>query len=141
SFLEPQLGGADRDDVAAVESARPVDPLAVDEGGVRRAEVVQPDAVTARLESRVVRRRELVAVDRDVVLVAATDSDVRRIELELRALLEHRALDDDKLRLGAARRRRRGRDSRLSEVGRPQDEALLRRLRIAGGGSDDPPDE
>ena len=42
--------------------------IAVHERAVRRADVLDPDAVAARLEARVPRRGELVAVERDVVV-------------------------------------------------------------------------
>ena len=61
SSLEPEVGLADADDVAGREPPRPVEPDAVDEGAVRRADVLDPDAVAARLEARVARGRELVA--------------------------------------------------------------------------------
>ena len=107
--LVPQVGLADADDVARGQPARAVEPRAVEERAVRRAEVLDPDAVLPRLEARVPRRRVLVGRDRDVVLVAAADRQLRGVELEVLALVEVRALDDDEPAGVRARPRRRAR--------------------------------
>src|SRR5581483_6024818 len=135
SRLEPQIGLAHAHDVAGRETARAVDANAVHVRAVRRAEVLHPDAVAARLEAHVPRGRELVALEREVVLAAAADGDRRGVDLELIALVEHGALLHDEL---PARRRRGcvGHD-------RPHDEALLAGLHahVARDRADDPPDE
>src|SRR5581483_11827807 len=134
-ILEPELRLAHTHDVAVDELARAVDADAVDVRAVRRAEVVDPYAVAARLDADVAGRRVLVAVDRHVVLAAAADRERRRVELELGAAVED-----------AARRHAEppGPD-RLSDRSAghrgPEDEALLRQPQVARGGADDPPDE
>src|SRR3954469_17133254 len=61
SCLVPQLGLADAQDVSRGQAfrARQADPVQV--RAVRRADVLDPDAVTPRLDPRVVGRRVLVA--------------------------------------------------------------------------------
>ena len=54
-------------------------------GAVRRADVLDPDAVAPRLEARVAARRRTRRVDGDVVLPAAADRERRRVELEVLA--------------------------------------------------------
>src|SRR5437763_10399133 len=81
SRLEPQLGLADAHHVTVDELARPVYADTVHVGAVRRAEVVHPDAVAARLDTDVPRRRELVGVDHHVVLAAPADRERRGVEL------------------------------------------------------------
>src|SRR3954463_562422 len=112
--------------------ARPVQVRAV-----RRAEVLDPDAVLTRLEASMPRRRELVRTDRDVVLSSAADRQLRRGELEILALMEVGALDaHEPPGDGAAARRL---DPRLA--GRGEDEALLRQAQIAARGAEDAPDK
>src|SRR3954447_4725313 len=111
--------------------ARPVQVRAV-----RRAEVLDPHAVLPRLAPRVPRGRELVRADRDVVLSAAADRQLRRGELEILARIEGGALDDDEPPGDGAAAR--GLDARLA--GRSEDEALLRQAQVAARGADDAPD-
>src|SRR5258708_3424904 len=129
--LEPQPGPPDAADVAGCGLGGRCDAHAVHEGPVRRAEVAHPDAVTARLDSQMVCRCELVAFDRDVVLAAATDGERGRVERELVAGREDLAVHDDQP----------ARCDRPAGEGRAQDEALLRQAHVAAGGADDPPDE
>ena len=114
--------------------------VAVDEGAVRRAEVVDPDAVAARLDAHVARRGELVAVEGDVVLAAAADRQRRRVELvQLAAAGSTRAAGDDeprRVRAAAAARpapRRRGAGRRMK--------LSCGRRRSRADGAHDPPDE
>src|SRR5436309_16137066 len=79
SLLVPQIGLADADDVTLGEPARILEPGTVQVRAVRRAEVLHPDPVLSRLEARVPGRRVLVGADRDVVLAAATDGQLRRV--------------------------------------------------------------
>src|SRR5436305_1835813 len=137
SFLKPQISLADTHDVTLGQSPWMLEPHPVEVGAVRRAEVLHPDPVLPRLEAGVARRRVLVGSDRDVVLAAAPDRQLRRVELEVLTLVEVRALEDDeaaRVRSPAARlhaRVRRG----------GEDEALLRQAQVTARSPDDPPDE
>jgi hypothetical protein len=88
----------------------------------------------------VARGGELVVVEGDVVLGAAADGDARRVEDELGALVQRRALQHDQPAhqgLGwAAIAQARG-----GSFLRCEDEALLRHPQILAGGAHDPPDE
>src|SRR4051812_42937564 len=137
SLLVPQVGLADANDVPLREPAGMLEARPVQVRAVRRAEVLDPDAVLTRLEASMPRRRELVRTDRDVVLSSAADRQLRRVELEILALIEVGALDDhEPPGDGAAARRL---DPRLA--GRSEDEALLRQAQIAARGADDAPDK
>ena len=94
---------------------------AVDEGAVRRADVLDPDAVAPRLEARVPRGRELVAVERDLVLAAAADRHRQRVDRHLLARVQRGALEHDAAwrALPALRPRARG-------LAGAEDHALLR---------------
>ena len=83
------------------------------------------------------RRRILVRRDRDVVLVAAADRQLRGVELEALAVLKVRALDDDQ---AAGDRAWSGR-VHAGGRGRSEDEALLGQTQITARGPHDPPDE
>src|SRR5215831_63607 len=137
SRLIPQVGLADADDVPRREPPGAIEPRAVQVGAVRRAEILHPHTVVARLEPRMPRGRVFVGADRDVVLPAAPDRQLRRVQLEVLSLVEDRALDDDqpardpaappRLHAGLARRR--------------EDEALLRHPQVTARRPYDPPDE
>src|SRR6185295_17249474 len=124
------------DDVALRQAPRPVEPYAVQERAVRRAEILNPDAILSRLEARVARRRILVRRDWDVVLVPAADRQLRRVELEALAVLKVRALDDDEAAGDRARSR-----VHAGSRGRSEDEALLGQTKITARRPHDPPDE
>src|SRR5258708_22890723 len=81
SRVVPQVGAADAQHVAGGEPARAVEADAVDVRPVRRADVLDPDAVAAWLDARVLRRREFVLVKLDVVRVAAAERERRGVEL------------------------------------------------------------
>src|SRR5437763_4086790 len=133
----PQLGLADAQDVARRQPLRPRQPDAVQVRAVRRADVLDPDAVLAWLDPRMRRGRVLVGVELDVVLRAAAHGQRRRVELPLLALAErgareHRELPRLDVRPGVAEARHRARG---------EHEALLRQRHVASGGAHDPPDE
>src|SRR4051794_21802122 len=67
SCLEPQVGLADAHDVARREAALACEPDAVHERPVRRADVLQPDAVSAGLDARMSSGCVLVLGQRYVV--------------------------------------------------------------------------
>src|SRR5215207_6398211 len=92
SRLVPQIGLADAHDVAGDELVRALEPDPDDEGAVRRADVLEPDPVGARVEEGVARRREAVAAELDVVRAAAPDGEPRAVQAVLLALGERRAL-------------------------------------------------
>ena len=97
SSLVPQVGLADADDVAGREPPRRASSRdAVDERAVRRADVLDPDAVAARLEARVARRRELVVRRAAMSFVrAAADRHGAESSSNVVALVERGALDHD----------------------------------------------
>src|SRR5438876_7141211 len=95
SCLEPQVGLAHAHHVAAAQPARSLEPRPVQERPVGRAEVLDPDTVLPRLEACVAGRGELVGRDRDVVLVPATNRQLRRVQVEVLAFVEVRAPHDD----------------------------------------------
>ena len=113
----------------------------VDEGAVRRADVLDPEPVAPRLEASVLRGGELVAVERDLVLAAAADRHGHRVDRNLLAGIERRALDDDQP--GALH----GCEAEARGLRRPHEHALLRgsiRRRsseVAARAAHDPPDE
>src|SRR5437763_150217 len=99
-----------------------LEPHAVEVGAVRRPQVLDPDAVLPWLETCMARGRVLVGADRDVVLPAPPDRQLRGVKLEVLALVEVRALHDDEptgVRAATCRV-----DARLRR--RREDEALLR---------------
>src|SRR5690349_12518422 len=111
---------------------------AVQVRAVRRAEVLHPDAVLARLEARVPCRCVLVRADRDVVLPAAADRQLGRVELEVLALAEVGALHNHEPARDRAATCRL--DSGLA-ARRREDEAFLRQPQVAARRADDAPDE
>src|SRR6266508_1945325 len=138
SSLEAELRLADANEVAGVQLAGPGKPDAVDVGAVRRADVLDPDAVAARLDPRVARRGELIGVEPDVVLPAAADGDPGRVELELGVLVDRGALAHEEpahARAGLGAEAGRGR-----LVG-SEDEALLGEAQVAARRAHDAPDE
>src|SRR5215831_4874873 len=137
SRLIPQIGLTDADDVALRQPAGTIEARAVQVGAVRRAEVLHPDAVLARLEPRVACGGVLVGANRDVVLAAAPDRQLRRVELEVAAFVEVRALDDDQPAGDPAAPARL--DAGVTR--RSEDEALLRHPQVAARRAHDPPDE
>src|SRR2546423_905657 len=70
-------------------------PAAVQICPVRRADVLEPDAVAARLDLGVLRRGVLVLLELDVVLRASPERQVGRVELPLLAFVERGALEHD----------------------------------------------
>ena len=80
SSLEPEVGLADADHVAGRELAGLSMSTPLTARAVRRADVLEPDAVPAGLDAGVLSRCELV-VERDVVRVAAADGDGSRVDL------------------------------------------------------------
>ena len=83
-----QVGLADADRRRRASSRRgAVERAAVDERAVRRADVLDPDAVAARLDARVAGRGELVASSATSFCAAATDRDRRRVERGTRSPL------------------------------------------------------
>src|SRR3954471_24952768 len=137
SRVVPQLGLADAQDVARGEAlrARQSDPVQV--GALRRTDVLDPHAVAAGFDPRVVGRGVLVAGEVDVVARAAAEQQRRRVEHQLVVLVERRALHHHQapaldLRLLLAEPwHRAGREH----------EALLRHAHVARGRAHDPPDE
>src|SRR5262249_6772744 len=93
----PEVRLADADDVARLQPAGPRDPAAVDEGPVRRADVLDVDAVALLLEPGVVGGGVLVAEEREVVLLDPADRHGRAVEEALGADAEDGARDDDEL--------------------------------------------
>src|SRR4051812_42905841 len=73
--LDQEVGLADAEHVARVEPVRARDARAVDVGAVRRLEILYPGAVAAHLDPRMAGRRELVALEYEVVLPAAPDCE------------------------------------------------------------------
>ena len=138
SSLEPQVGLADPDDVAGGEAALARQPDPVDERAVRRADVLDVDAVAARLEAGVVRRGVLVALEREVVVAAAPDASARSSRSRRRPPRSSAGLCDDDEPAELARERLR--EERRGLLGR-EDHRLLRQAQVAGGRADDPPDE
>ena len=113
---------------------------AVHEGAVRGADVLDPDPVAPRLEASVLRRSELVAVERDLVLPAAADLRRASSRPDLLAGVERGALEDDQPgafdgREPEARGLRRPM-STLSWAGAPGAGA-----EVAARAAHDPPDE
>src|SRR5439155_258302 len=137
SLIEPQIGLADADDVAAAQPARAVEPSAVQVRPVRRAEVLDPDAVLSWLEAGMARGGVLVSGDRDVVLIAPADRQLGRVQLEVVSLAQVRACDNNE---PSTVQRRAGRLQARSGR-RREDEALLGKPQVAASGSHDPPDE
>src|SRR2546428_4070429 len=135
SRLEPQLRRTNADDVALHELARPIDADAVHVRAVRGAEVVHPDPVAPRLDANVPCGRELVLVDRDIVLAAAADRERGRGELVLTAGVEHRAHHDEE------QSRTDSLFNRPAGNRRPEDEALLRQAQVLRRRANDAPDE
>src|SRR4051812_22202217 len=75
ALLDQEVGLADAEHVARVEPVRARDARAVDVGAVRRLEILYPGAVAAHLDPRMAGRRELVALEYEVVLPAAPDCE------------------------------------------------------------------
>ena len=147
-------GGALREPMFIVRSVRSVPPTRITSPGASRRgssssspltyvpfvepDVGDPDAVAPRLDARVARRGEVVAVERDVVLRSRPIVDRARVQGELSP-----ASSAGLARRRAARSRRPWRADqagRLRLAGR-EDEALLRQAEVAARGPHDPPDE
>ena len=77
------------------EPPRPLETRTVQERPVGGAEILNPNAVLARLEACMARGNVLVVGQRDVVLPAAPDHHLCRVKLEVGSLFELRTLDDD----------------------------------------------
>src|SRR6266516_2931858 len=121
SFLKLELRLAHTDDVARLQHALRGHTRTVDERAVGRAQVLDPDAVRACLDSRVLRGCELVAVDRDAALGPPSD-DRGGSHLDGAAPLEPRPVEHDE---SGCRRGVLGSQGR--RLGSAEDDALLRR--------------
>src|SRR5580765_6661517 len=91
ALLHAEVGFAYAENVARAHPLGADDARSVEERAVRRVEVLHPDAVAARLDAGVARGGELVAVEDEVVLTAASDGDRRGADREHRIGLEARA--------------------------------------------------
>src|SRR5262249_36938020 len=105
---------------------------------VRGADVLDPDAVAARLDPRVVRRGELVAFELDVVRGAAPERHRLRVQLEALALGEARAAHGHQRARPGPPRPAEPDGGRMCG---DDDQALLREAHVARQAPDDPPDE
>src|SRR5437868_1221731 len=129
SSLVPQICLAYANDVSRGELLRAREAGAVQVRAVGRADVLDPDAVAARLDACVPAGGEFVVHESDVVGGRAPDGDRLRVEVEPRTLLERARADGDerarvdRLRLPAQAGRRR--------LLRAHDEALLRHAHVA----------
>src|SRR5215208_1415989 len=139
SSLVPEVCLSDANDVSRVELLRAREAGAVQVRAVGRADVLDPDAVAARLDSGVPAGRELIVVETDIARGRAADRDRLRVQLEARARRERVRADGDE-RAGVDRLRlppEAGRGRLL----RPHDEALLRHAHVARRAANDAPDE
>src|SRR5262245_36373130 len=104
--FEAEVGGTDPDHVPRLQPAGLVETVAVDEGAVRRAHVLDPDAVAPWLDPRVPRGGVVVVVEGHVVRGASADRERSRVEHSHLALAERGTPHDDEPgRLAAARSR------------------------------------
>jgi len=140
SMLSPGIAPTVQSGALRIEHREPAfasQPDPVDERAVRRTDVLHIDAVAPRLEARMVRRGELVALDREVVVAPAPNAKRMGVERDDVALVERRALEhDEPAELAGNGLREQGRC-----LLRREDHRLLRQAQVAGGGADDPPDE
>src|SRR5262249_52225647 len=139
SCLVPQVRLADADDVAWHQLVRAAEACSVHVRAVRRADVLDPDTVAPRLDTRVAAGRELVVREGDVVRRGAADGDGLRVQVEARTTLDRRAANgDERARVDRLRLPSQPVGGRLR---RAHDEALLRHAHLARGAAHDPPDE
>ena len=114
----------------------PFDAHAVDVRAVRGAVILDVDAVAARLEARVALRGEAVALERQVVVVAAADGERGRVDRVGAARLKGARLDDHEPPELARHRLREQHDACWGE-------RIIDSWAAAGRAqpTDDPPDE
>jgi hypothetical protein len=118
-----------------MQEAAPVEPRAVDEGPVRRAQVENPYPVALGFDPGVVGGGELVALEGDRIVVRTPDGERYRPGLEGLPDLDRLALLDHESPA-------RGRRMLDCQLGGREDEALLRGdAQVACGRADHPPDE
>src|SRR5215211_2339582 len=139
SSFVPEIRFAHANDVPRGELLRAREAGAVEIRAVGRADVLDPDAVAARLDSRVPAGRELVVVETDVVRGRPADGDRLRVQLEARAPLERVRADGDE-RAGVDRLRLASESGR-GRLLRAHDEALLRHAHVARRAANNAPDE
>src|SRR5919108_3290118 len=134
-MLEPKLRVADLHHVPLVEAAAPVQALAVDPRAVGRVQVHDPYPIAGSFDPRVVGGRELVAVERERVVLRAADRQRYRAGLEGVSRGEGGARLDDEATAWCGRRVG-------AELGGREDEALLGSdLEVPRSRPDHAPDE